>query len=240
MSLNLRLLGLVVATSLGAASGAIAQDAAPLDEVVVTGSRLAGASRLAPIESLDRQDLAASGVSEASQLVRILTANSGSEARIDQLNQPQSSGTAQVNLRNLGLGSTLVLVDGLRWTNSGVVATDGSAFVDINSLVPLIALERIDVVKDGASALYGSDAIAGVVNFVTRRDVSRPELRVEHGVLRGAETTTLEAIGGLQFLGGNLTLAASRHHGSALGSDERRFRGSRHQRLRNINRERPD
>jgi iron complex outermembrane receptor protein len=174
MSLNLRLLGLVVATSLGAASGAIAQDAAPLDEVVVTGSRLAGASRLAPIESLDRQDLAASGVSEASQLVRILTANSGSEARIDQLNQPQSSGTAQVNLRNLGLGSTLVLVDGLRWTNSGVVATDGSAFVDINSLVPLIALERIDVVKDGASALYGSDAIAGVVNFVTRRDVAVP------------------------------------------------------------------
>lgn len=222
MTLKTLLLGLPAVTALCLAGAATAQEAATLDEVVVTGSRLAGAP-LAPVEVLDRRTLATATTSDPSRLLRLVTANSGSEAQIDQLNQPQSSGTAQFNLRNLGLGSTLVLVDGLRWTSSAVVATDGSAFTDINSLVPMIALERVEVVKDGASAIYGSDAIAGVVNFVTRRNVGRPELRLEHDILDGAETTTLEALGGLILAGGDLTLAASYHHASALGSDERDF-----------------
>ncbi|WP_312686417.1 TonB-dependent receptor plug domain-containing protein, partial [Brevundimonas nasdae] len=117
-----------------------AQDATShVDDIVVTGSRIAGGDRIAPVETVGREALAAAGVSDTSELLRLITANSGSEARVDQLNQPQSSGTAQFNLRNLGLGSTLVLVDGQRWTSSAVVATDGSAFVDINSLVPMIA-----------------------------------------------------------------------------------------------------
>lgn len=222
MTFKTLLLGLPAVTTLCIAGAATAQEAATLDEVVVTGSRLAGAP-LAPVEVLDRRTLVAATTSDPSRLLRLVTANSGSEAQIDQLNQPQSSGTAQFNLRNLGLGSTLVLVDGLRWTSSAVVATDGSAFTDINSLVPMIALERVEVVKDGASAIYGSDAIAGVVNFVTRRNVDRPELRLEHDILDGAETTTLEAIAGLPLAGGDLTLAASHYHASALGSDERSF-----------------
>ena len=115
---------------------------------------------------------------------------------MDQLNQPQSSGTAQFNLRNLGLGSTLILVDGQRWTNSAVVATDGSGFVDINSLVPMIALQRVEVVKDGASAVYGSDAVAGVVNFITRRGVDRPEISAKYAVADGSEESVIEALGG--------------------------------------------
>ena len=154
------------------AGAAQAQQPAQVEEVVVTGSRLAGGDRVAPVETVHRTVIAAAGVGDAGQLTRLVTANSGSEAQVDQLNQPQSSGTAQFNLRNLGLGSTLVLVDGQRWTSSAVVATDGSAFVDINALVPLIALERIEVVKDGASAVYGSDAVAGVVNFITRKGTS--------------------------------------------------------------------
>ncbi len=192
-------------------------------EVVVTGSRLAGGDRLAPVDVTDRRTIAAAGATEASQLVRLLTANSGSEAQVDQLNQPQSSGTAQFNLRNLGLGSTLVLVDGQRWTNSAVIATDGSAFVDINSLVPMIALERLEAVKDGASAVYGSDAVAGVVNFITRRHVDRPEVSARYAVADGSEESAVEAIGGLTLAGGDLTLAASHFHRSALGSDERAF-----------------
>ena len=88
-----------------------------LDEVVVTGSRLAGGNRVAPVEVISRDDLSLLG-GDLSVLVGRITANSGSEARVDQLNQPQTSGTAQFNLRNLGLGSTLVLVDGLRWTTT--------------------------------------------------------------------------------------------------------------------------
>ena len=129
------------------AGAAQAQQPAQVQEVVVTGSRLAGGDRVTPVETVNRTVMAAAGVGDAGQLTRLVTANSGSEAQVDQLNQPQSSGTAQFNLRNLGLGSTLVLVDGQRWTSSAVVATDGAAFVDINALVPLIALERIEVVN---------------------------------------------------------------------------------------------
>lgn len=208
---------------LATTAAAQAQEASRVDDVVVTGSRIAGGERIAPVETVVRETIAAAGIADASQLVRLVTANSGSEAQVDQLNQPQSSGTAQFNLRNLGLGSTLVLVDGQRWTNSAVVATDGSGFVDINSLVPMIALQRVEVVKDGASAVYGSDAVAGVVNFITRRGVERPEVSAKYAIADGSEESVIEAIGGLRLLGGDLTLAASHFHRSALGSDERDF-----------------
>ena len=200
-----------------------ADEPSRVDDIVVTGSRIGGGDRVAPVEAIGRETIAAAGAADVSQVVRLVTANSGSEAQVDQLNQPQSSGTAQFNLRNLGLGSTLVLVDGQRWTTSAVVATDGSAFVDINSLIPTIALERIEVVKDGASAVYGSDAVAGVVNFITRRAVPQPELVAKYAFADGSEETDLQAIGGIELLGGGLTLAASRFHRSALGSDERVF-----------------
>lgn len=196
---------------------------ARVDEVVVTGSRIAGGDRLAAVDTVNLNTLEAAGAADMSHVLRLVTANSGSEAQIDQLNNPQSSGTAQFNLRNLGLGSTLVLVDGQRWTNSAVVATDGSAFVDINSLMPSIALQRIEVLKDGASAIYGSDAVAGVVNFITRTGVARPELRAKYAFAHGSDETVIEGIGSFDIGPGNLTLAASRFHRSALGSDERDF-----------------
>ena len=205
------------------AGAAQAQQPAQVEEVVVTGSRLAGGDRVAPVETVHRTVIAAAGVGDAGQLTRLVTANSGSEAQVDQLNQPQSSGTAQFNLRNLGLGSTLVLVDGQRWTSSAVVATDGSAFVDINALVPLIALERIEVVKDGASAVDGSDAVAGAVNFITRTAVDHPELSARYAFADGSDETLVQGLGGWTLLGGDLTVAASRFHRSALSTDERDF-----------------
>lgn len=178
---------------LAAAAGARAEDqkAAQVDDIVVTGSRIAGGDRIAPVETVGRDVMEAAGIADASQLVRLVTANSGSEAQVDQLNQPQSSGTAQFNLRNLGLGSTLVLVDGQRWTTSAVVATDGSAFVDINSLVPMIALQRVEVVKDGASAVYGSDAMAGVVNVILKRSFNGTSMLGEAGLSGKSDGRTM-------------------------------------------------
>lgn len=194
-----------------------------VSEVIVTGSRLAGGDRLAAVDTLTLDIVNAAGAADMSHVLRLFAANSGSEAQIDQMNNPQSSGTAQFNLRNLGLGSTLVLVDGQRWTNSAVVATDGSAFVDINSLMPSIALRRIEVLKDGASAVYGSDAVAGVVNFITRTRVARPEMRAKYAFTDGSEETVVEGIGSFPIGQGHMTFAASRFHRSALGSDERDF-----------------
>ena len=152
--MTLRALLLGAAASLSAVPDvSLAQDrAAALDDVVVTGSLIRGVNAATPVETVRRTTVETAGVLDASGLVRLVSANSGSEAQVDQLNQPQSSGTAQFNLRNLGLGSTLVLLNGRRQTASAVTATDGSSFVDINSLVPLIALQRVDVLKDGASA----------------------------------------------------------------------------------------
>jgi iron complex outermembrane receptor protein len=219
--------GILMATAsaawLATAAMVQAQDTSRVDDIVVTGSRIAGGDRIAPVEVIEARAMTAAGIADASQIVRLATANSGSEAQVDQLNQPQSSGTAQFNLRNLGLGSTLVLVDGQRWTNSAVVATDGSGFVDINSLAPLIAIARVEVVKDGASAIYGSDAVAGVVNFITRRNVFQPEVTARYAVADGSEESVVEAIGSFGLLGGDLTLAASHFHRSTLASDERDF-----------------
>lgn len=90
-----------------------------------------------------------------------------------------SAGTSQINLRGLGLASTLTLLNGLRTTLSGAYSIDGANFVDINT-IPLIAIDRIEILKDGASAIYGSDAIAGVVNFKTRNNFDGYELSADH------------------------------------------------------------
>lgn len=201
----------------------VAAEPAELEEVVVTGSLISRRSATSPLEILQREALERQGVLDASALPSLSPANSGSEWQVDQLGQPQTSGTSQFNLRNLGLGSTLVLVDGRRQAVSAVAATDGSTFVDVGTLVPLIALERIDILKDGASATYGSDAVAGVVNLVTRHRMDGVEARVRHSAADGTTETALEAIAGGNWAGGEVVLAGARFHRSSLGSDDRGF-----------------
>lgn len=215
---------------------ALAQDAAAVEtssagetapdeggDIVVTGSLIRQSSIPSPIDVVDAGQITARGISNPAELVRALPANAGSEAQVDQLNQPLTSGTAQFNLRNLGLGSTLVLLNGRRQTLSAVAATDGSTFVDINSLVPLIALQRVEVVKDGAAATYGSDAVAGVVNFITRSHVERPEISARYLGMDGAYQLTFQGIAGFDLAGGDLVLAASYFSSSRLGTNERSF-----------------
>lgn len=203
-------------------------DPVELDEVVVTGSLIPAPSRLFPTQAVSREAMAAAGVLDLSRAPGLVPANSGSEAQVDQLSDPQSSGTAQFNLRNLGLGSTLVLVNGRRQTQSAVVSSDGSSFVDLNSLAPLIALERIDVLRDGASATYGSDAVAGAVNLLTRSRVATPELSLRHAMADGSAETLIEGLAGARVLGGDLVIAAGRFHRSSLGSDDRDFTQAEH------------
>lgn len=142
-----------------------------LEEVVVTGTYIKRRSfeGPSPVRVLDRSDLEAEGVPVIADVVKNLTINTGSEFNNDSNTQNQSSGTAQMNLRGLGLGSTLVLVNGRRQTLSATIADDGSTFVDVNSF-PMVMIDRIEILEDGAAATYGSDAVAGVVNFITRSD----------------------------------------------------------------------
>ena len=156
-----------------------------IEEVVVTGSYIKRSSEDSPVPLtvIDKADLDMIGATDIKDVVSNMTFNSGSIGGSANAfsGGGSSTGNANVNLRNLGNGATLVLINGKR-----TVATNfdnvGSGYVDLQGLVPNIALERVEVVKDGASALYGADAVAGVVNFITRDSFEGVEIQYDYGV----------------------------------------------------------
>ena len=157
---------------------AIAQEeaAADLERVQVTGSRIqrTDIEGALPVTVIDREQIERSGFQSVADLLRNTTFNSSGSYR------PQSGNTFQglnlIDLRGLGSSRSLVLVDGRRLT----MAPQSGASQDLNS-IPLGAVERIEILSDGASAIYGSDAIGGVINVITRRDFNGAELSIGHG-----------------------------------------------------------
>ncbi len=166
---SLILSALVVA--FGWQSALAADDDAAIEEIVVTGSYLKrnAADSPSPLSVVTAADIEDIGAADVAEIVQAMPWASGSQTRAATFQGEGADGRNSLNLRNLGMGSTLILVNGKRQVPSWYNGT-GNASVNINSLVPNIALERVEVVKDGASALYGSDAIAGVVNFITKKD----------------------------------------------------------------------
>ncbi len=152
-----------------------------IEAITVTGSyiRRRSINSPSPISVLGRAEFDEIGAVDINDIIKTMNINSGSEFAPDAFTQNATTGTGNFNLRGLGLNSTLVLINGKRTTTSSILADDGSSFVDTNSLIPLIAVERVEILKDGAAALYGTDAVAGVVNFITRGRFEGMELRVE-------------------------------------------------------------
>lgn len=160
------------------AFGAIAEDT--MEEVVVTGSYIKRntADSPSPLSVINREEMEAIGAIEIKDVVNTMTYQSGNIANSNVYSGGDSgTGNSNINLRNLGMGSTLVLINGKR---SAPASTDnsGNGYVDLSQLIPGIALQRVEIVKDGASALYGSDAIAGVVNFITRNNFEGAEIQL--------------------------------------------------------------
>ena len=150
-----------------------------VEEVIVTGSYIKGSATdgASPVEIIGRDTIEDLGATSVADITRNISVNSGSENNADSFTQGSTQGTSNINLRGLGLSSTLVLVDGRRQTVAAGTANDGSVFVDTNA-IPVIALERVEVLKEGAAAVYGSDAVAGVVNYILRRDFSGLEFNL--------------------------------------------------------------
>ncbi|MGM9515603.1 TonB-dependent receptor [Roseateles sp. DB2] len=151
-----------------------AQEAAPkLERVEITGSsikRLEGEQAL-PVQTIKREEIAKAGVTTAAELLKNISAaaaNLGDGASISD-NTGGQRGFNGANLRGVGVSSTLVLLNGRRLAN--FASPGDSAGVDLNS-IPAGAIQRVEVLKDGASAIYGTDAIGGVINFITRQDYS--------------------------------------------------------------------
>jgi iron complex outermembrane receptor protein len=178
-------LGPLFALPAMAAGQAADTDAPKIERVIVTGSqikRIDGETAL-PVQILKREDIDRIGASSTEELVKQLSSlsSNGSVTTVATTSGTGSGGIATVSLRGLGGARTLVLINGRRASvyGGGSAGSAGSS-VDINS-IPLSAIERVEVLKDGASAVYGSDAIAGVVNFILRKDFTGVELTGTYG-----------------------------------------------------------
>jgi len=148
-----------------------------VEEVIVTGSYLRGSPLDAPspVTTVDRTSIEAQGAAQVWDVIKNLEINSGSFTNEGAGEGQALSGTANVNLRNLGENSTLTLVNGKRQVSAATVTRSGGEFVDINT-IPLVMVERVEVLTDGGSALYGSDAVAGVVNVIMRTEFEGLEI----------------------------------------------------------------
>lgn len=198
-----------------------------LATVSVTGSNIKRSDSEGPnpVQVLGRQQLERSGKLTVADALRSISANTGNASN-ETTNNGWASGSAGIGLRGLSQKNTLVLLNGRRLANYGFPANGlGDTFVNLNAL-PLVAVERIEVLKDGASAVYGSDAVAGVVNIITRQDFQGAEFGLSGGTSDqgGLDTQRAKFIGGIGDLdrdGYNLLFSVDAYNRDRLDQDQR-------------------
>lgn len=160
--------GALLALGAIAALPAAAQDAAQRVEITGSNIRRVQSETASPVQTVSREDIARSGKGSVAELLQTLSVdNQGSVPTT--FGNGFASGASGISLRGLGSASTLVLINGRRIAPYGLADDGQKVFADLN-VIPLEAVERVEIVKDGASAIYGSDAIAGVVNIILRKD----------------------------------------------------------------------
>jgi iron complex outermembrane receptor protein len=151
-------------------------------KVIVTGSNIKRADKegTSPVEIVTAKQIAATGANTVAELLHSIPAF-GSGSSIDTIDGGFSKGAATASLRGLGSSSTLILLNGRRMTASAYADPNQgkSAVYDLNN-IPISAIERVEIFKDGASAVYGSDAIAGVINFITKSDYKGAQMSASY------------------------------------------------------------
>ena len=206
----------------------VAEDDAYLDadEVIVTGTNIRGVENpTVPVLTFDREDIDLSGAATVDDFLRTIPQNFASETQLStESGNPNNSGRnitqgTSVDLRGLGAGSTLTLLNGRRMTASGQASN-----VDINVL-PLGIIERVDVLTDGATAVYGSDAVGGVINFITRKDFEGFDINARYGtVTEGSkEDFGVGGAGGFNWGSGGIFAGVDYQEAKPLLAEERDF-----------------
>ena len=197
---------------LQASTDADESTAAPSADIVVVGSQIRGASTSAalPVTVVDANQIDATGAVSGDELFRAIP--QAGDVTFNESNNPQTSNAARgdvnsINLRNLGVGNTLVLLNGRRLVQHPTSqAGDGNVPVlgyNSNSL-PVAGIERLEILRDGAAAIYGADAVAGVVNTVTKSNVNGGQIDLRYGGAEGTHRREFQATGlvGTDFAGG--------------------------------------
>ena len=179
------------------ATAAHAQQAQRVERIEVTGSNIKRVDQetVAPVEIITRDQIERTGQATVAEVLRNIPANSGGSFGESFANS-FASGAAGISLRGLGQKTTLVLLNGRRTAGYGFAQNLQDSFVDLNS-IPSSAVERIEILKDGASAIYGSDAIAGVVNVILRKDYQGVEVGGLAGYYEGHHDYRFNISGGV-------------------------------------------
>lgn len=200
-----------------------------LEVIQITGSNLKGVDLedAQPLISIDAESIRNSGANTISELLQNLGVTRGGTGSFNTSTSGATSnstpaGQAAASLRGLGASSTLTLVNGRRIAASSFAAGNTN-FVDVNS-IPLSAIKRIDVLPTGASAVYGADAVAGVINYILRDDYDGLELNFGYGDSDAPSNDTviqLSAIYGHNFDNGNITVFADYYERDAFSYEDR-------------------
>jgi iron complex outermembrane receptor protein len=218
------------ATKLCAAAALIAFAASPVaaqdttvDQIVVTGTSIRGMSPVgAHVIAVDRTEIERTGAQTVQQLLtRIPQVTGFNNVGQWAFGSNDASGTHAPTIHSLGASasnSTLILIDGLRLPLSGL----NHNLADPNVIAPF-ALERVEVLPDGASAVYGSDAVAGVLNFITRRNFDGVEASAQRGFGDGYDTTDFNTVAGGLWDGGSALLAYGYSYRSNVVDNDRPF-----------------
>ena len=213
-------------------------EAAAVEDIVVVGSQIRGASTTAalPVVVFDQEQIDAVGATTGDELLRSIPQMG--DVLFEQANNPQTSNSARgdvnsVNLRQLGVGNTLVLLNGRRVvqhpTSQGTSDTGTVPVLSYNSnAIPVSGLERLEVLLDGAAAIYGADAVAGVVNTVLQNDFDGLTMEAEYSTVEGTGYSTFEAnvFAGKDLDRGNVSLFANYSDRGMLMADEQDFTAS--------------
>src|SRR3984885_6206592 len=194
-----------------------AEGDADLQEIVVTGSYIprTDTETSSAVQVMTAEQLQQTGYTDLSDILLNLSANGGG-SRNQAFPRGFATGASGVSLRGLSVGDTLVLIDGYRTVDYPLTDDAERNFVDL-SAIPFNAIDRVEVLKDGASAVYGSDAIGGVVNIILKKSYNGSELTVEEGTSEKNDGTLthlagITGFGDLEADGHNAYLAVDFHH----------------------------
>ncbi|UUO24355.1 TonB-dependent receptor [Colwellia sp. M166] len=193
-----------------------------VERIEITGSKIkrADMESASPVSVITAADISMSGISNVENLLQEMSFSAGVAGNATNAYWTSGGyGTAQVNLRGMGIKRTLVLFNGRRVVGGG---TGANSSVDLN-MVPTSMIERIEVLKDGASAIYGADAVAGVVNIITKKEFDGAELNVKAGITdeNDGENQDINLTLGGNFDRGNAVLSLNYTNTEAVRQSDR-------------------